>query len=217
MRAVVVGSGDPVDQDLLKERCREADIIVAADGGGLCLYEAGIIPDILIGDFDSIPSQVLEHFRSQSRVTLRTFPVNKDYTDMELAVEAAVDGGADEICILSATGSRLDHSAGNILLLYRLLKRNIRGWIEDANNRVYLTERKMELKRLDNWKVSLIALSPEVSGLTTQGLAYPLKDYSLKLGSCRGISNEFASDTAVVSFKKGLLMVALTRDEQDQP
>ncbi|HOQ76574.1 MAG TPA: thiamine diphosphokinase [Thermoclostridium sp.] len=213
MRAVIVGSGDPVDPRLLKERCENADVIIAADGGGYYLYEAGITPDFLIGDFDSIPPAVLEHFRAQKRVTIRNFPAKKDFTDMELAVETAAGMGADEICILSATGSRLDHSAGNILLLSGLLDKNIRGWIEDANNRVCLTRGRIELERLDNWKVSLIALSPEVRGLTTEGLSYPLKDYTLKLGSCLGISNEFASDTAAVSFDEGLLMVILSRDE----
>ena len=132
-------------------------------------------------------------------------------------METAADMGADEICILSATGSRLDHSVGNILILSSLLERNIKGWIEDDNNRVYLTGGRMELERLDNWKVSLISLSPEVRGLTTEGLFYPLKDYTLKRGSSLGISNEFVSETAVVSFDKGLLMVILSRDDKDAP
>lgn len=217
MRAVIVGSGDPVDPQLLKERCENADVIIAADGGGLYLYEAGIIPDLLVGDFDSIPPAVLDYFRAQKQVTIKSFPVKKDFTDTELAVETAADMGADEICILSATGSRLDHSVGNILILSSLLERNIKGWIEDDNNRVYLTGGRMELERLDNWKVSLISLSPEVRGLTTEGLFYPLKDYTLKRGSSLGISNEFVSETAVVSFDKGLLMVILSRDDKDAP
>ncbi|HPO76769.1 thiamine diphosphokinase [Thermoclostridium caenicola] len=211
MKAVVVGSGDPVGPELLKERCLDADIIIAADGGGLYLYEAGIVPDVLIGDFDSIPSDVLDFFRSQKKVAICSFSREKDFTDMELAVEMAVSRGADEVCILSATGTRLDHSAGNILLLYSLLQKGIRGWVEDANNRVYLTQGRMELKRLDNWKVSLIAISPEVNGVTTSGLQYPLMNDTLVLGSCRGVSNEFASDTAVISVEKGLLMVILSR------
>jgi len=217
MRAVIVGGGDPVDPRLLKERCENADVIIAADGGGRYLYETGIIPDLLVGDFDSIPAGVLEYFRSQERVTIKTFPVKKDYTDMELAMEAAADMGADEICILCATGSRLDHSAGNIMLLYSLLKRNIKGWIEDDNNRVFLVRGRVELEKLDNWKVSLIALTPEVSGVTTEGLYYPLRDYTLKMGSSLGISNEFVSDKASVSFDKGLLMVVLSRDREDGP
>ena len=89
----MVGSGDPVDPELLKERCKDADIIVAADGGGLYLYEAGITPDILVGDFDSIPPKVLDYIRTQKNVTLKTFPAEKDFTDMELALDAAVDRG----------------------------------------------------------------------------------------------------------------------------
>lgn len=213
MRAVIIGSGKPVDPALLEKRCKEAGIIIAADGGGLYLYRAGIIPDVLIGDFDSIPGDVLDFFRAQKKVKLKTFPVRKDFTDMELAVETAVEMGADEICILSATGSRLDHSAGNILLLYRLLQRNIRARIEDENNLVFLTNGRIELERLENYKVSLIALSKAVRGITTEGLLYPLKGYDLKLGSSLGISNEFVADKAVVSFDEGLLLVIVSRDD----
>lgn len=211
MKAVVVGSGNPVGPELLKERCRDADIIIAADGGGLYLHEAGIVPDVLIGDFDSIPAEVLDFFRSQKKVAICSFSREKDFTDMELAVETAVNRGADEICILSATGTRQDHSIGNILLLYSLYKRNVHGWLEDADNRIYLTQGRLELNRLDGWKVSLIPLSPKVSGVTTEGLQYPLKDDTLELGSCRGVSNEFVSDTAVVTIEKGLLLVILSR------
>jgi len=215
MRAVIVGSGKPVDKELLRERCSEADIIIAADGGGLYLYESGIVPDVLLGDFDSIPGEVLDFFRAQKGVKLLNFPVRKDYTDTELALETALDMGADEICFLSATGSRLDHSLSNILLLVKLLDRNAKGWIEDENNRVYVFRGKgrIELKRLDNWKVSLIPISPEVRGVTTEGLLYQLKNYDMKLGHSLGISNEFIADTASVSFDEGFLMVILSRDD----
>ena len=210
MKAVVVGSGSLTDLDLLKERCLGADLIVAADGGARYLYDAGIVPHILIGDFDSVPREILSFYKELKCVNITGFPKKKDFTDMELALDIAAEKGANEITILAATGSRLDHSAANILLLYGLLKKNIAGCIEDAHNKVYLTEHAIQIKKQENWKVSLLSISSEVSNVTTSGLMYPLHDFNLELGSSRGISNEFTEDTAVIGFEKGLLMVVLS-------
>ena len=212
MKAVVVGSGSLTDMDFLIEKCYWADLIIAADGGARYLYDAGLAPHILIGDFDSVPQEVLRFYRDYKGVSIIGFPKEKDFTDMELALDIAAEKGADEIAILAATGSRLDHSAANILLLYGLMKRNIKGCIEDANNRIILTDHPVKLKKQENWKVSLLSISPEVSKISTSGLMYPLHDFDLKLGSSRGISNEFTEDEAAVDFDKGLLMVVLSHE-----
>jgi thiamine pyrophosphokinase len=209
MKVVVVGGGSLSDLDFLKERCMAADFVVAADGGAGYLHSAGLVPDVLIGDFDSVPEDVLDYCRKKG-VRVSGYPAEKDYTDMELALDEAVRMGADDISILGATGSRLDHSAANIFLLYSLLQRNVRGCIEDPHNKVFLTDKKAVLKKQENCKVSLLSVSSEVTGITTSGLKYPLDGFNLKLGSARGISNEFTADEAVVDFQKGLLMIILS-------
>jgi len=209
MKAVVIGSGGPLSQELLKARCSEADLIVAADGGGRYLYEIGLLPHMLVGDFDSIPQHMLEFFRSKG-VRISQYAREKDYTDLELAIAAAMEEGADEITILGGMGSRFDHTAANVFLLKCLLDKNIRACLEDDHNRIFLTDRSIEITKQENWRVSLLSISPEVTHVSTSGLAYPLNDETLRFGSSRGVSNEFAGDTACICFKKGLLMVILS-------
>ena len=212
MKAVVIGSGSLNDKDLLLVRCSEADLIVAADGGACFLYDAGITPHILIGDFDSIPGEILRFFKEKGETRIVTFPSAKDFTDMELALEIAGTEGADEICILGAMGSRCDHTLANIFLLYNLLQRNIKGCIEDAHNRITLIQDTITIKKQENWKVSLLSVTPMVSKVTTKGLLYPLQAFDLRFGSSRGISNEFIDDTATISIEKGLLMVVISHE-----
>lgn len=209
MKAVVIGSGSPLNKELLKARCSEADLIIAADGGGRYLYEIGLLPHMLVGDFDSIPQHMLKFFLNRN-VKIRQFSREKDYTDLELALKAAGEEGADEIIILGGIGSRFDHTAANVFLLHGLLEKNIKACLEDDHNRIFLTDRSIEIKKQENRRVSLLSISPEVTHVSTSGLAYPLRDETLHFGSSRGVSNEFAEDTACIRFEKGLLMVILS-------
>ncbi len=210
MKALVVGSGNSPSHKLLKERYAWADLVIAADGGALYLAESNLIPHVLLGDFDSISGPVLEKMQQQSEVI--SFPTHKDYTDMELAINLAVERGAKELVLLGACGSRLDHTMGNVFLLHSLLEKDIQACVEDDHNQIYLIKDALTIKKQENRKVSLLPLSPRVEGLTTKGLAYPLCEDTLKIGINRGISNEFNDDFATISIKKGLLLVFLSED-----
>jgi thiamine pyrophosphokinase len=131
---------------------------------------------------------------------------------MELAINLAAERGASEVVILGGSGSRLDHTLANIMLLSNLLNRGIKGCLEDANNRIYLIRDRIAVKKQDNRKVSLLSLSPAVEGLTTKGLEYKLENAVLKFGSSFGISNEFIEETAEITIKKGLLLVFVSKD-----
>jgi thiamine pyrophosphokinase len=212
MKALIAGSGSLSNLELLKKHYAWADLVIAADGGAEYFHNAGLMPHVLLGDFDSLPTDVLEEFKAQKDIEIKTFPANKDFTDMELALNLAVERGADEAVILGASGTRLDHTTANIHLLYKLLTNNIKGCIEDDNNLIYLINDKLTLKKQDNRKVSLLPMPPYVSGLTTQGLSYPLSDATLAFGTGQGISNEFADDTASITLKEGLLLVFVSKD-----
>ncbi|NMA67366.1 MAG: thiamine diphosphokinase, partial [Clostridiaceae bacterium] len=162
-------------------------------------------------DFDSIDLDDLITLKSQN-IELVSYPAKKDFTDMESACELAINKKPSEVLIICGTGSRLDHSIGNVFLLYTFLVKGIKASIEDENNRIFLIKDFIELKRQENYKVSLLSVTPNVEGLTTKGLFYPLKDATLKFGSCFGVSNEFCDDTAKISIKKGLLLVLLPKD-----
>lgn len=212
MKALIVGSGSLTDTELLKRRYIWADMVIAADGGLLYLDKEGLTPNVLLGDFDSLPDSILQKYRDHDDIEIISFQPEKDYTDMELAVNLAIDRRATEIAVIGASGTRLDHTTANIHLLYKILKSGAKGYIEDEHNQILLTDSIITIKRRDKYKVSLLPLPPYVKGLSTTGLSYPLTDETLVFGVGRGISNEFNSDTATVSIKEGLLLVFVSKD-----
>lgn len=211
MKTLIVASGSISNYRRLSERYDLADLVIAADGGAMHLLKAGLTPDILLGDLDSISEEDLIKVR-ESGAQILTYPPKKDYTDMELAIDIAVQRGAKEIILYGATGSRLDHTMANVFILYKLLKKGIKGCIEDDHNTIYLVEDEITIKKQENFKVSLLALPPCVEGLSTKGLMYPLHDFRLDFGISLGVSNEFFDDTATVTIKKGLLAVIVSKD-----
>lgn len=212
MKTLIVGSGSLFDEKLLVKHHQWADLVIVADGGQMHLRKAGLGSDILLGDFDSIDEAELAEIKAHNSSELITFPKDKDYTDLELAMNLAIERGASEIVILGASGTRLDHTTANIHLLYKLLENNIKGYIEDEHNRIYLINKTLSIKKQDGYKVSVLPLPPYAGGVTTKGLSYELSDATLVFGTGRGISNEFCDETAIVSLKKGLLLVFVSKD-----
>ena len=97
------------------------DIIICADGGANHIYKTGVKPDMIVGDLDSIDDETLLYYQEQN-VLFHKFSSKKDLTDTELAINFALEEGANELVLFGSTGSRLDHTLGNIMLLYKLLK-----------------------------------------------------------------------------------------------
>jgi thiamine pyrophosphokinase len=204
--ALIVGGG-PVDiRQLQSELADKPAILVAADRGGSYLAELSILPDTLIGDFDSLSEPILRQM-SQAGVVLKSYPAAKDYTDLELALDYALENGATAIRIIGGLGGRIDHSLGNIGLLLRALERGVEAHLIDIATDIVLTAGVITIKRKPGWAVSLIPLSLSVTGVTTTGLAYGLEQAELRLQSTRGIHNEFMAETATVEISGGILMV----------
>src|SRR2546430_6389146 len=118
MRALVILDGDLLGSDAwLAGLAKRADVVIAADGGATKLAKAGRRPDLVIGDMDAITTEAQRDLELAG-VTLERYPTEKAQTDGELALDAAVKRGADEIVVVGAFGGpRLDHMAGNLLLL----------------------------------------------------------------------------------------------------
>lgn len=211
MTGVVVCSGSIIDYKYLGKYFTMADIVICADGGARHLRNFGVLPDILVGDLDSILQSDYQVYLAAG-VEIIKYPAEKDMTDAQLAVELAVERGCDTVIILGALGSRLDHSISNVFLLKRLLDAGVKGIIADEHNEAALTDSSMHIRKEDGVKLSLLPLSANVTGITTKGLYYPLENALLETGSTRGVSNEFTEDTASVSIDRGMLLVIKSRD-----
>ncbi len=211
MKAVIVCNGSIKDYDDIRKFFDKADFIISVDGGARHLRKLGIKPDVLLGDFDSADKEDIVYFQNQG-INAETFPVEKDMTDSELAMERALEKGADEVIFIGAVGTRFDHSMANILLLKKLLDRKVSAYIADEHNRIYMFDSTFSLQRQEGYKLSLIPVSNRVTGVTTIGLKYPLSNATMHLGTSWGVSNEFNEDTATVIIDEGILLVCLSRD-----
>jgi thiamine pyrophosphokinase len=192
----------------------EIRVVIAADGGARHAHLLGLDIDLWVGDGDSIGAEALAALEAAG-VPLQRSPQDKDESDTELAIRAAIARDHDGVLILGALGGRVDHALANIGLLAmpELVGRS--AAILDADSRVVLirapgpdgapVERRLPGRPGD--LVSLLPLAPDVEGVTTRGLAYALADEPLPVGRSRGLSNVRASADAAVVVRRGLLLV----------
>lgn len=187
-------------------------VLYAVDGGLKAADDAELLPDFLVGDFDTADAALVERYEERC-ITLRHRP-EKDATDTELAVDEAIARGADEIILLGATGSRMDHTLANVHMLYKMLLQGVRGYILNENNRMSLHKESFQKQKKDMFGtyVSFLPFWGEVSGLTLKGLKYPLDHKTLTAGISLGISNEVKEEKIEVSFASGYLLMIESRD-----
>ena len=188
--------------------------IIAGDRGLEALYKLKIIPNHVVGDFDSVSSEVLEFYKKQTQIIFHTYNAEKDNTDTDIALKLAIQMKSSEITILGALGKRMDHAIANIHILKDALGANIPCQILDEHNRIYLvnTEKTLEKDKVYGKYISLIPLTSTVEGLTLKGFKYPLNRYNLPIGTSLGISNEIIEDIAHIEMEKGILIVIESKD-----
>ncbi|HLR07884.1 MAG TPA: thiamine diphosphokinase [Bacillota bacterium] len=211
--AAIVGNGPPELIPDLGGIANEIDIWIGADRGALTIINHNIRPDVAIGDFDSTSNEEKKRIQQQS-VRYATFPSEKDYTDLELALFEAFRFNPDKIYLFGTTGGRLDHTLINIQLLYHIAKKNILGIMIDKNNQLRLTLPGRHTIHQDNMfsHISFIPYSRYVSGLTLRGFYYTLTNETISWGSTLSISNKLLSNYGTFSYHEGILLVVKSRD-----
>ena len=213
MRALVVLGGDPLGSEAwLAGLAKRSDIVIAADGGAARLDRAGRRPDLVVGDLDSLALAAKTDLERQG-VAFEVHPNEKDMTDAELALDAAVKRGADEIQVVGAFGgSRLDHMVGNLMLLANedFAAIDVAIVTEQATFRALLGPGILELEGAPGDWVTLAPMSEIARAVTTDGLRYPLHREDLVRGSTRGVSNELTERHGSVELADGLLLVSVT-------
>ena len=188
--------------------------IIAGDRGLEALYKLKIIPNHVVGDFDSVSPEILKFYKKQSQIIFHTYHAEKDNTDTDIALQLAIKLKSSRITIMGALGRRMDHALANIHILKDALEANIPCQMIDEHNRIYLINKEMTLEKdkVYGKYVSLIPLTSTVEGLTLVGFKYPLHDYTLPIGTSLGISNEIIENIAHIKMDKGILIVIESRD-----
>jgi thiamine pyrophosphokinase len=211
---VVVAGGDPPHRDSLRSVPPGA-YVIAADRGLDHAQAFGLRVGLAVGDFDSASAAAVVAAEA-SGVRVEWHPVDKDATDLELALEAAVALEPERVLVVAGGGGRLDHLLSTLLLLgsARYAGVTLDAYLGTARVHVVRDERTLEGKRGD--LLSLFALHGAAEGVRTEGLQYPLGGETLEPGSSRGVSNVFAMDLARVTLERGVLLaIRLPASDRD--
>lgn len=216
MRTVIFANGVLNNLQDVHDIILPDDLIIAADGGMTHCRTLGIKPSIVIGDLDSLDPDYLKSLQTSGTKIIR-YPINKDQTDLELALHKALDLGYDEILVLGALGARWDMTIANLLLPAASEFSKVTIRLIDGHQEIILLRGRGEL--IFNGKkgdmLSIVPLGQDAYGVTLRGLKYPLEDDVLKFGATQGISNVLIDNTATVYLKKGLLFCIHVRMDKD--
>ena len=216
MKTGLVIAGGPLDaqfaRGFLKER--QFSRIIAVDAGLETAKKLNLVPDVAVGDFDTVQPEILKEFRAMEHIVWDVHQPEKNETDTELALNRAAAMGCGEIAVLGATGGRLDHLIGNIHLLYPCMQKGIFAYLLDAQNKVYLLDEGKDFFRETLWGkyVSFLPLTQTVQGITLTGFKYPLFQKNIEIGTSLCISNELENEEARLDFEDGVLICVESHD-----
>jgi len=195
------------------EEIRPGDYVIGADSGADYLVEHGFVPDLALGDFDSVPPSRLSRIREVSREWISVDAVNKDWTDTEMAVREALNRGYGSIRIVGGLGTRFDHALANVHLLRLALVSGCEAVIVDSHNEIRLCNDSCRLQTDSRYRyVSLLPLTSVVRGVTLDGFQYPLRQATLELGHSIGISNVLTAPEGTVTITDGELLIIRSCD-----
>jgi thiamine pyrophosphokinase len=213
MRAVIFANGTFDDADLAREEVSTDDLIVAVDGGTRHAWDAGVDPQLVIGDLDSLTAEEQQRLRSSS-AEVSSFSARKDQTDLELALDRAVSDGAESVLIFGALGGRIDQTIANVLIPVQPELSDVEIRIVKGGQTAFLIRDHAVLDGERGDLVSLIPLGGDAAGVTTEGLEWSLDDETLHFGSTRGISNVQKRERAQVRVRQGQLLCVVTHAEE---
>lgn len=205
MRCVIVSGAPDNDIQFIKNKLDRSAFIIAADSGYKNCLKAGIVPDLIIGDFDSASCP-----QFGSRVI--RLPVEKDDTDTFYCVKEAINRGYDEIELFCAIGDRVDHTYSNILCLEYCRQKGVKCSISNAKNKIMLVENGIELEEEEYHYFSLFAFFGTAKGVSVKGAYYDLDNADLKPEDQLAQSNHFNGGKVNISVKEGKILLILSND-----
>ena len=213
MKVVWVVAGGHCTAEQLSRHSRGHEHIICADSGAEVVMAARLLPSLVVGDFDSLdPARLAEVRRAGVQVV--EYAVEKDASDVELALDQALVVNPTELTLWGGWGSRWDHSLANINLLAGLASRypSMQIKMVDSHNVLRFVNQELSWQGPIGSPVSLLPYSPVAEGVTSQGLHYPLLNATLWREATLGISNHLCEERASVMVKSGLLMLMHSYD-----
>ena len=214
-KAVII-SGGTIDDKFVLQMLNEiqAEYVIGVDRGVEFLYHHQVMPTHIVGDFDSVRTEVIEFYQKETQVPIRKFRPEKDASDTEIALHLAMEMDAKHVWIFGGTGSRLDHVMANIQILKIAHDLGVKAYLQDANNRISLAEKEIKLCKEDSFGdyFSIFPFGGVVEDISIEGAKYPLSHYRLCPNSSMCVSNELQDDEVKITFPTGTIILMETRD-----
>lgn len=214
MKALIVGSGDFNNSETILKYSRLGYSIIAADGGADMLYKLKILPDVSMGDYDSIKA-ISYQWLKDNKINMLEYPSKKNKTDMELCLDYAIENCSDTIIITGGTGFRLDHTLANMMMLVENHKRKINIIMEDDYNKIFVISGKNKIETADSIgsNISVIPIESSIENVELRGLEYFSDNLTLPFGSSLGVSNVIVEPTIEINVNKGIAFAIISRDK----
>jgi thiamine pyrophosphokinase len=207
-RCVILTAFNPYPSDIRGSVGLTADdFVICADGGYAYARKENIIPDVIIGDFDSWQGELPEDIK------IIRFPIEKDDTDTLLCLKYGMEQGFLEFVIAGGMGGRIDHTVANLQCMSFAAEHGKKIWMIDSRNAVTIIDGcSIEIKKQEGRKLSLLSFSEECRGVSAKGVRYPLQNAVLKNDFPLGASNEFIAETAEITCLFGKLLVCVSAE-----
>lgn len=215
-KRTVIVSGGVLEETFVLDilRAEETEFIIGVDRGLQFLYEHQIMPDYIVGDFDSTPEEIVAYYREKTNIPIREFNPVKDASDTEIALRLCVGLRRKQIQILGATGNRMDHFWSNVQSLKIALDAGADARILDSCNQIRLLNHDIVLKRKEAYGpyFSVFPLGGTVEDFNIAGAKYPLRHHLLTPYGSLCVSNAFSEEEVKISFPMGEVILMETRD-----
>lgn len=212
-KCVIISGGLWIDDEYHLQVLQKAEMIICADSGAGYALRIGIKPDVVIGDLDSLTPEEIDNLQKLN-VEFIKFPPQKDYTDTYLALQKALELGYERIEMVACLGGRFDHTLSNVMLFTIPEVQEIDIRILEPSQELFLVKPHMKLWGQRGDTISLLPLTPEVSGITATGLYYQVPQGQFTMGISNGVSNIFIEDVVELSLEKGLLLAIHIKKEK---
>ncbi|MFZ2189658.1 MAG: thiamine diphosphokinase [Candidatus Magasanikiibacteriota bacterium] len=210
MKILIIANGEIKNYGFYTYLISQSALVICADGGANHCPGLDVVPDYVIGDFDSVSKDLLEELKNNHKTKVIYDP-DQDKTDLELAIKLAESFQPEEINIIGAIGDRMDHTLANIICLDQV-NRKIKAKIINEKNEIELIEDICEIEGERDDIVSIIPLNL-VTGLTYEGLKYGVKNKQVDLGWI-GVCNRLENDTAKIKINSGKILVIKISDNK---
>ena len=208
MRCLIISGGEYSKIKLTDKY----DLVIACDKGYLHAKKLKIVPDIIVGDFDSSKEPVSCHKGGNCESAIIKVDTEKDDTDTGLAIKYALRNGYKDIDIVCALGKRLDHTLANISMLKYICENGAKGRIISNDiELIVIGKGKIKLTKRSNSYLSIFSLSDKSKINYIKGTKYDTKNIILKNSFPLGISNEFKGKVAEVSVEKGIILISIIK------